>query len=52
LREQVESAKGYCDEIISLLEDGEIRRDRDVGQFCDKDCTQLLTSWMMYATER
>ena len=51
LREQVESAKGYCDDITSLLEDGEIRRNRDVGEFCDKYCTQLLTSWMMYRLE-
>ena len=51
LGEQVKSAKGYCDGITSLLEDGEIRPNRDVGEFCDKYCTQLLTSWMIYRVD-
>ena len=51
LGEQVKSAKDYCDGITSLLEDGEIRPNRDVGEFCDKYSTQLLTSWMIYRAD-
>ena len=48
---QVEAAKLYCETITEQLENGRIRSNIDVRHFCDKYCTLMLTSWVLYRSE-